>query len=94
MPKRYNRPDPLATVREPRWLVVRDRVSVPIRYTELSPGADLRAALAQERERLIANGWRADKLTRYSFCFCDRDNDRVCITIECYEPGRAGLGHG
>lgn len=68
--------------------------SRPIRHAELPPGANLKAALATERERLIVEGWRADELERYAFCFCERGNERVCISIECYEPGKAGLGHG
>lgn len=94
MPRYRSVPDPLATVLEPRWLIVRDRVSRPIRHAELPPGANLKAALAQERQLLIAEGWQADELTRYAFCFCERGNERVCISIECYEPGMAGLGHG
>jgi hypothetical protein len=33
-------------------------------------------------------------LTRYSFVHCQRENERVCISIECFEPGAAPLGHG
>jgi len=37
-------------------------VSRPLRYAQLVPGADLRAALAGERQRLIDEGWTADVL--------------------------------
>jgi hypothetical protein len=87
-------PDPLATVGEPRWLVIRDRASRPVRYLQLQSGTDLKATLAAERQRLIGEGWRADPLTRYSFVFCERDAERWCISIECFEPGHGPVGHG
>jgi hypothetical protein len=74
--------------------VIRDRVSLPVRYTQLPPGVDLSAALAQERERLIADGWCAEELTRHAFCFCDRGDERVCVSIDCYEPGHVPISHG
>jgi hypothetical protein len=43
----------------------------------LPPNADLKAALAAERQRLVDEGWAADELTRYSFVFCRRANERV-----------------
>jgi len=94
MPRYRGIPDPLASVPERRWLVVRDRVSLPVRFTELPPGTDLKRALAEERQRLVADGWHADELTRYAFCFCDRDNERVCVSIECYEPDKVPVSHG
>jgi hypothetical protein len=33
-------------------------------------------------------------LTRYAFVFCRRENERVCVSIEHFEPGAAPLGHG
>jgi len=53
-------PDPLATVSEPRWLVIGDTCSRPLRHIQLRPNADLRAALEAERQRLIADGWVCD----------------------------------
>ena len=49
-------PDPLATVKEPRWLVVRDVCNRPLRHIQLQPNADLRAALEAERQRMITDG--------------------------------------
>ena len=40
------------------------------------------------------HGWRLNDLTRYSFVFCQRENERVCVAIEHFEPGTAPLGHG
>ena len=68
--------------------------SRPVRYTQLPAGTDLKATLAAERQRMIADGWVADELTRYTFVFCQRGNDRWCITIESFEPGTAPIGHG
>jgi hypothetical protein len=59
--------DPFATADGVRWLVVRDRLSRSIRYSELPPRADLRAALAAER---------------------------ICVSIEHFEPSHTPLGHG
>ncbi len=94
MVRRHNSPDPLAPANEPRWLVVRDRCSRPLRYSVLPPRVDLKAALAAERQRLVDDGWTTDELTRYQFVFCQRGDERVCVLIESCEPGTAGLGHG
>ena len=80
---------------EPRWLVVRDRYSQAIEYRELWPGADLRGAMEAERARRAADGWHVEDVPKNcAFCFADRDAERLCISIECFEPGTAGLGHG
>jgi hypothetical protein len=44
----------LQLVKEPRWLVVRDRVSRVVSVQALPPGADLRAAMQAERDRRAA----------------------------------------
>jgi hypothetical protein len=43
---------------------------------------------------LVDEGWTAEELTRYSFVYCQRENERVCVLIECFEPGTAPIGHG
>jgi len=88
------RHNPLQPTDEPRWAVVRNQLSQPVRYRMLAPRTDLRAALAAEREQMIAEGWEADELRWYAFCFCQKGNDRWCVAIECYEPGHAPTGHG
>jgi hypothetical protein len=46
---------------------------------------------AFSRERLQASGWVVDDIPcNCAFFFCDRQNERVCVSIECYEPGPAG----
>jgi hypothetical protein len=93
--RRLGENDSLSPVPEPRWLVIRDRGSHPLEYLELWPGTDLHAAIEAERTRRIAAGWHVEAVPRNcSFCFADRGPDRVCISIECFEPGCAGLGHG
>jgi hypothetical protein len=52
MARRRSSPDPLATVEELRWLVVRGRCRRALRWVELPPKANLRAALEAERARL------------------------------------------
>jgi hypothetical protein len=87
MSPRRGRTDALETSREPRWLVVRDRLSRPIEHWELGAGADLRAAMAAKHAELAAAGWRVDSIPKKcGFFFADRDNDRVCVAVECFEP--------
>ena len=87
MSPRRGRPDALEISREPRWRVVRDRLSRPIEYRELPAGADLRAAMAAKHAELAAAGWRVDSIPKNcGFFFADREDDRVCVAIECFEP--------
>jgi hypothetical protein len=74
--------------REMRWLVVRDRASRPLEYRALSAGSDLRAAMVAQRAELAAAGWHVAAIPKKNcgFFFADRDNDRVCVAIECFEP--------
>jgi hypothetical protein len=86
--------DFLQSVNEPRWLVIRNRYSVVIEARELRPNADLRRIMAAERERFRDAGWISTELARNrGFFFCDREDERRCVSIECYEPGaRSGQG--
>jgi hypothetical protein len=86
--------DFLQPVNEPRWLVIRNRYSVVIEFREVPRNADLRRLMAAEREQLRAAGWVATQLARNrGFFFCDREEQRLCVSIECYEPGaRSGQG--
>jgi hypothetical protein len=94
MVKRRGRTDALEISREPRWLVVRDRASRALEYRALSAGSDLRAAMAAKQEELAAAGWHVDSIPKNcSFFFADRDNDRVCVAIDCFEPASRGA-HG
>jgi hypothetical protein len=73
--------------RELRWLVVRDHMSRPLEYRALAAGSDLRAAMAAKQAELAAAEWRVDSIPKNcGFFFADRDNDRVCVAIECFEP--------
>ena len=91
-PRRRNRTDPLDATKELRWLVVRDRCSRPLEFRELRPGTDLRAAMESERTRRAADGWTVDDIPHFcAFCFADKGEERVCISVECYEPGTAPM---
>jgi hypothetical protein len=95
MVKRRARPDALEITREIRWLVVRDRLSRSLEYRELPAGTNLRAAMAAKQTELAAAGWRVDSIpTKCGFFFADRDNDRVCVAVECFEPASRMKGRG
>ena len=88
--RRRTQTDALAPVNAPRWLVVRDRLSRVVEFRALLPLADLRAAMQSEGERRVAAGWAVDDIPRKcSFFFCALENERVCVSIECFEPGAA-----
>ena len=91
MGRRRGQTDALQPVKEPRWLVIRDRFSQVVESQALGPQTDLRSVMQAERERLQASGWVVDDIPRNcAFFFCDRQNERVCVSIECYEPGPVG----
>jgi hypothetical protein len=90
--RRRGETDSLKPVNEPRWLVIRDRLSRAIEYRVLEPRTDLRGVMEAKRARMVADGWSVDTIPRNcSFCFCDRGAERVRIVIECYEPGTAPM---
>jgi hypothetical protein len=77
--RRKGESDALNSVNEPRWLVVRDRLSQVVTCQALAPKVDLRAALSAERDRRVAQGWHADVSPRQcALYFCDRGEERVC----------------
>jgi hypothetical protein len=44
-----------------------------------------------EGGRRRRKGWAVERIPLFcAFFFCDRENERVCVSIECYEPGPAG----
>lgn len=84
--------DSLIPVAACRWLVVRDRYSVVLECLELRPSTDLRAIMLAERERRVRAGWIAGEVPRNcGFFFCERDAERLCVAIECFEPVRGRL---
>jgi hypothetical protein len=95
MQQRRGRTDPLRPVNEPRWLVIRDRFSRVIVSQRLAPNADLRAAIQAEADRRRNAGWVVDTVPRNcAFFFCDLENERLCVSVECYEPGPTGSARG
>ena len=91
MGRRRGETDALRPVKEPRWLVVRDRFSRVIESQALGPQTDFRAVMQAEGDRRRREGCALEEVPRNcAFFFCDRDNERVCVSIECYEPGPPG----
>ena len=81
--------DPLAPVKQPTWLVLRGPFRDALEFRELAPGADLRASLASEWERLQAAGWVMEPMPMSrasSVFFCSRDGQRCMVGIERYDP--------
>ena len=88
---RRGQTDALRPVTEPRWLVVRDRFSQVVEFQALGPQTDLRAVMQAEADRRRSDGWAVEEVPRNcAFFFCDLQNERVCVSIECYEPGPRG----
>ena len=95
MQQRRGRTDALKPVNEPRWLVIRDRFSRVIESQALPPNADLRALMQAEGDRRRRAGWAVEPVPRNcAFFFCDFENERVCVSVECYEPGPVGTARG
>ena len=66
---------------------MRDRLSRALEYRPLSAGPDLRAAVAAKHAELAAAGWRVEFIPKNrGFFSADRDNDRACVAMECFEP--------
>jgi hypothetical protein len=62
-------------------------MSRALEYRMLPGGSDLRAAITAKHAQLAKTGWRVDSIPRKgAFFFADRDNDRVCVSVECFEP--------
>ena len=54
-----------------------------------------RAAMAAQGAFRQAEGWMVEEIPHNcAFFFCSRGNERICVAIECYEPGKAPTGHG
>lgn len=84
---RRSRHDPFASVNEKTWLVMRGPFRDALEFRELAPGADRRACLTGEWERLQAAGWVVEPLSdTWSGFFCSRDGQRCLVSIERYDP--------
>jgi hypothetical protein len=86
--------DPLEPTREPRWYVVRDRLSRVLEARALPPGTDLKRVLGSAMLERIDAGWRLGEFgSRGGSFFCTRVTERCQIGIEAADPGRP-LGYG
>lgn len=64
-------------------------------YRELAPRSDLKSALQAKGAALAAEGWQiGDTPRNCSFFFCERENDRWCVSVDHFEPGHVPVGHG
>jgi hypothetical protein len=85
--RKRQRFDPLATVREKRYLVVRDRTSQLIAYSILAPGSNLRAALEDAASARAADGWTVEKINFIAaLFFCSRQKERLSVSIVAVDP--------
>jgi hypothetical protein len=76
-------------------IVIRDRLSRVLEYWPRESRADLRAALKAKGAALAADGWKiGDTPRNCSFFFCERDNERGCVSVDHLEPGHLPVGHG
>lgn len=79
--------DPLAPIKERTWLVLRGPFRDVQEFRELAPGADLRAVVGGERERLQAAGWRVEPMSRASSgFFCTLNGQRCMVGVERRDP--------
>ena len=85
--RKRQRFDPLATVNEPRYLVVRDRCSRLIACSRLAPGTNLRAALQTAATLRAVDGWIVEPISYVAaLFFCSRDDERVSVSIVVRDP--------
>jgi hypothetical protein len=88
---RRNRSDPLQALSQPTWLVVRNKHRQALEALELAAGADLRAILRAARNERIASGWVCDDIGQScGFFFAVRAGERICVSIERYDPNGPG----
>ena len=50
-----------------------------------------RCIIAIKPENVVAAGWAVEDFPRNCSLFCELENERVCVSIECFEPGAGGL---
>ncbi|MET0280272.1 MAG: hypothetical protein ABW278_03995 [Steroidobacteraceae bacterium] len=87
--------DCLATVNEPRWLKVFDKLSNVLSCRELLPNMDLRAELRAVAKGYAADGWRIEGDGAEHWTgnfFMNRDGDRWFVAIMPSE--KPDPGHG
>jgi hypothetical protein len=64
MGRRRGQTDALRPVKEPRWLVIRDRFSQVVESQALGPQTDLRAVMQAEADRRRRDGWAVEEVPR------------------------------
>jgi hypothetical protein len=86
MPRRY-RPDPLATVNEPRWLVTHTMQHTVLSCQEIAAGADLHAVMREALATTAADGWRPESDSDWGFFFARRGANRIEVGLQYAPPG-------
>ena len=85
--KRRSLPSALTHVDAPRWLRVLTLASEPIEARELPPGADLRAELQRQVDRMRAEGWEPEGGIDWGSVFMRRGHQRVEVRVSASPPG-------
>jgi hypothetical protein len=93
MPRR-NVYDPLEPTAEPRWYVVRDRLSRVLESRALPTGTNLKRVLVAAMVERIDAGWHLGEFgSRGGSFFCTKGSERCQVGIEASDPGRP-IGYG
>jgi hypothetical protein len=82
--------DPLASVKERRWLVMQTVFHRRLSSREIPPGADLRQVMVEAATRMRADGWHPESDGSRGFFFAHRGTERVEVGLEHVAPGQAG----
>ncbi len=79
--------DPLQTICDDCWLVVRDMVGTTLEHRKLPGGTDLRADINRVQEQWIGNGWMVQPMGRHcAGFFCTKDGQRLYVGIQRLDP--------
>jgi hypothetical protein len=93
--RRRTRLDPLATVDEPRWLVIRDHLATLLESMPIAAGEDIRVIFVAAALRRMTEGWIVEDFgPPTSIFFCARHGVRVSVGITQVDPiGPEQLGN-
>jgi hypothetical protein len=74
--------DPLATVNEPRWVVISDHRGNPLGQKQLCAPVDQRRALTLARQIVINEGYRVGPVTDRPYVKACRGSQQLVISLE------------
>lgn len=86
--RRRARYDPLQSVNEPTWKVVRDKHNRVLECEKLEPLADLRSIMLSDQLRRLKAGWDSEEtdLVYCSTVFYRRGDERISVGISRSDP--------